>query len=120
MLLAYFVEKLDYAFDVRHTALMMIDMQRDFIEDGGFGGALGNDVSLLRAIVPAAGELLSLCRNHDNRAIHTKEARRPDLSDCPISKLRCGNVGPRIADRGPMGRILMRIERQRLRMPADR
>jgi nicotinamidase-related amidase len=96
----------NFRFDVAHTALIMIDMQRDFIEDGGFGAALGNDVSLLRAIIPTARQLLALCREHGIRVIHTKEAHRPDLSDCPPSKLRRGGA-LKIGDAGPMGRILV-------------
>jgi biuret amidohydrolase len=96
-----------YSFDPAHTALVMIDMQRDFIEDGGFGAALGNDVSLLRAIVPAARELLMLCRSQNMLIVHTKEAHRPDLRDCPPSKLRRGGATLKIGDSGPMGRILI-------------
>jgi nicotinamidase-related amidase len=97
----------DFTFDPAHTALVMIDMQRDFIEEGGFGAALGNDVSLLRAIVPAAQNLLSLCRAQGVTIVHTKEVHRPDLSDCPSSKLRRGRGSIRIGDEGPMGRILI-------------
>jgi nicotinamidase-related amidase len=96
----------DFRFDIAHAALVMIDMQRDFIEDGGFGAALGNDVSLLRAIIPAARQLLALCREHGIRVIHTREAHRPDLSDCPPAKLRRGGT-LKIGDPGPMGRILI-------------
>jgi nicotinamidase-related amidase len=97
----------NYLFNPRHTALVMIDMQRDFIEDGGFGAALGNDVSLLRAIIPAARSLLELCRAKGIKIVHTKEVHRPDLSDCPTSKLRRGRGSMRIGDDGPMGRILI-------------
>ena len=97
----------DYVFDVPHTALVIIDMQRDFIEAGGFGAALGNDVSLLRAIIPTAQALLRLCRSQGMKIIHTKEAHRPDLSDCPSSKLARGGAKQKIGDPGPMGRILI-------------
>jgi nicotinamidase-related amidase len=97
----------DYPFDPAHTALIVIDMQRDFIEAGGFGAALGNDVSLLRAIVPTVQSLLGLCRSHGMTIIHTKEAHRPDLSDCPPSKLTRGGAAQKIGDSGPMGRILI-------------
>jgi nicotinamidase-related amidase len=97
----------DYPFDPEHTALVMIDMQRDFIENGGFGAALGNDVSLLRAIIPAAQNLLTLCRTNGIKVIHTKEAHKPDLSDCPPSKLHRGGGTLKIGDTGPMGRILV-------------
>jgi biuret amidohydrolase len=97
----------NFTFDVKHTALIMIDMQRDFIEDGGFGAALGNDVSLLRAIIPTAEALLDFCRAHGIKVIHTKEAHQPDLSDCPSSKLHRGGGTLKIGDSGPMGRILI-------------
>ncbi|MGZ3157844.1 MAG: cysteine hydrolase family protein [Burkholderiaceae bacterium] len=97
----------DFTFDPKHTALIMIDMQRDFIEAGGFGAALGNNVSLLRAIIPTSKDLLALCRTNGIKVIHTKEAHRPDLSDCPPSKLHRGGGSLKIGDSGPMGRILI-------------
>jgi nicotinamidase-related amidase len=99
-----------YVFDPATTALVVIDMQRDFIEPGGFGAALGNDVSLLAAIVPTVTRLLDLCRHHGMAIIHTRESHRTDLSDCPPAKLRRGNAELRIGDAGPMGRILVRGE----------
>ncbi|MGZ3238561.1 MAG: cysteine hydrolase family protein, partial [Burkholderiaceae bacterium] len=77
------------------------------IEDGGFGAALGNDVSLLRAIIPTAEALLDFCRAHGIKVIHTKEAHQQDLSDCPPSKLHRGGGMLKIGDSGPMGRILI-------------
>ncbi len=97
----------EYAFEPDSTALLVIDMQRDFIEPGGFGAALGNDVSLLGAIVPTVAELLALCRNTGIRVIHTREAHLPDLSDCPAAKLARGRPQLKIGDSGPMGRILI-------------
>ncbi len=96
-----------YPFDPRHTAAVVIDMQRDFLEPGGFGAALGNDVSRLAAIVPAVGQLLHLCRTHQIALVHTREAHLPDLSDCPKSKRARGHLSPGIGDRGPLGRILV-------------
>ena len=89
------------------TALVVIDMQRDFVEQGGFGAALGNDVSRLTAIVPVVGELLELFRARRWPVVHTREAHRPDLSDCPPSKIARGNASPRIGEPGPMGRLLV-------------
>ncbi|CAN5501004.1 cysteine hydrolase [soil metagenome] len=97
----------DYSFDPVHTALVLIDMQRDFVEPGGFGAALGNDVSLLRAIIPTVQALLALSRGKGMTIIHTKEAHRPDLSDCPPSKIVRGGGTTKIGDAGPMGRILI-------------
>ena len=96
-----------FEFDIAHTALVLIDMQRDFIEPGGFGQTLGNDVSLLEAIVPATQAVLHAWRAAGGLVIHTREAHRPDLSDCPPSKRNRGNPSLRIGDVGPMGRILV-------------
>jgi biuret amidohydrolase len=99
-----------YDFPLRHTALVMIDMQRDFIEPGGFGAALGNDVSRLTRIVPTVARLLDVWRKAGLPLIHTRESHRPDLSDCPPAKLTRGNASLRIGDTGPMGRILVQGE----------
>ena len=96
-----------YTFDVAKTALVIIDMQRDFIEPGGFGETLGNDVSLLAAIVPACQKMLDAWREAGGLVVHTREAHRPDLSDCPPAKRLRGNPTLRIGDEGPMGRILV-------------
>ena len=96
-----------YEFDPAHTALVLIDMQRDFIEPGGFGETLGNNVSLLEAIVPATQAVLSAWRAAGGLVVHTREAHRPDLSDCPPAKRNRGNPRLRIGDAGPMGRILI-------------
>jgi len=96
-----------YTFDPRRTALVMIDMQRDFIEPGGFGAALGNDVSQLAPVVPAAARLVEWARGHRLLVVHTKECHRPDLSDCPPAKRLRGKPSLRIGDPGPMGRILI-------------
>lgn len=96
-----------YPFAVDSTALVVIDMQRDFIEPGGFGASLGNDVSRLEAIVPTVGRLLTLCRKAGITVIHTREAHRADLSDLPPAKRKRGGAIPRIGDPGPMGRILV-------------
>lgn len=98
-----------FAFEFQPTsiALVVIDMQRDFIEPGGFGASLGNDVTPLRAIVPATQNLLGLFRQHHLPVIHTRECHRPDLSDCPPAKRERGKPSLRIGDDGPMGRILV-------------
>ena len=89
------------------TALLIIDMQRDFIEPGGFGQTLGNDVSLLSAIVPACQAVLAAWRAQGGMVVHTRESHRPDLADCPPAKRNRGNPKLRIGDVGPMGRILV-------------
>ncbi len=88
-------------------ALLIIDMQRDFLEKGGFGDALGNDVTRLRAIVPTLKQLLETFRVHKLPIFHTIEGHQPDLSDCPPSKLNRGRGELKIGDIGPMGRILV-------------
>lgn len=92
------------------TALVVIDMQRDFVEPGGFGEALGNDVSRLLAIVPTVARLIALFRAKGWPIVHTREAHLPDLSDCPPAKRARGNAPLRIGDAGPMGRLLVRGE----------
>jgi nicotinamidase-related amidase len=96
--------------DPTRLALVIIDMQRDFLEAGGFGEALGNDVSRLRQIVPACAELLAGLRASGIPIIHTREGHRPDLSDAPRAKVERGAPAMRIGDEGPMGRILIRGE----------
>lgn len=96
-----------YALPASPPALLIIDMQRDFIEPGGFGAALGNDVSRLAAIVPPLARLLAVCRTLGMTVIHTREAHAPDLSDCPPAKRARGQASLRIGDRGPMGRLLI-------------
>jgi nicotinamidase-related amidase len=97
----------DYNFDAAKTALIVIDMQRDFVEPGGFGESLGNNVGLLKAIVPTVRNLIAWCRDHGVRVFHTREAHRADLSDCPPSKRLRGNPNLRIGDPSSMGRILI-------------
>ena len=97
----------EFSFDLATTALVIIDMQRDFIEPGGFGETLGNDVSLLSAIVPACQAVLGAWRAAGGLVVHTREAHRADLSDCPPAKRNRGNPSLRIGDVGPMGRILV-------------
>jgi biuret amidohydrolase len=99
-----------FIFDASRTALIVIDMQRDFIEPGGFGEALGNDVSLLASIVPTVACLLDHARDHGWQIVHTRESHAPDLSDCPDAKRLRGAPQARIGDEGPMGRILVRGE----------
>ena len=96
--------------DPARTAVVMIDMQRDFLEPGGFGETLGNDVSLLQAAVGPCQELLEGSRRRGMLIVHTREGHRPDLSDAPKAKIERGAPSLRIGSQGPMGRILVRGE----------
>ena len=99
-----------FTFDRARCALLMIDMQRDFLEPGGFGAALGNDVSRLRRAIGPNQALLAAWRRAGLPVIHTREGHRPDLADLPLAKLVRGGSALRIGDEGPMGRILVRGE----------
>ncbi len=92
------------------TALVIIDMQRDFLEPGGFGETLGNDVGLLKAAVAPCRAVLDAARAAGMLVIHTREGHRSDLSDAPPAKVERGSPSKRIGDPGPMGRILIRGE----------
>ncbi|WP_245973763.1 cysteine hydrolase family protein [Bosea caraganae] len=96
--------------DFARAALVIIDMQRDFLEPGGFGAALGNDVSLLMAAVEPCRRILAGAREAGILVIHTREGHRPDLSDAPPAKVSRGAPDKRIGAEGPMGRILIRGE----------
>jgi nicotinamidase-related amidase len=99
-----------YTFDPATTALIVIDMQRDFMEPGGFGETLGNDVGQLRRTIEPTAALLTAGRAAGLTIIHTREGHLPDLSDCPPAKLNRGDPSMRIGAPGPMGRILIRGE----------
>ena len=99
-----------FSLDPARTALVVIDMQRDFVECGGFGEALGNDVTKLQAIIPTVAALLALFRARGWPILHTRECHLPDLSDCPPAKRLRGKGALRIGDVGPMGRLLVRGE----------
>ena len=99
-----------FEFSVDDTALVLIDMQRDFVEPGGFGESLGNDVGMLAGVIPVLADVLAKARAAGMYVIHTREGHVPDLSDCPPAKLKRGKPSMRIGDPGPKGRILIRGE----------
>ncbi len=99
-----------FLFEPTTTALLVIDMQRDFVEPGGFGETLGNDVSRLRRVIAPLQRTLAATRAAGVMVIHTREGHLPDLSDCPPAKLERGRPSMRIGDLGPGGRILVRGE----------
>ena len=99
-----------YPFAPGKTALVIIDMQRDFVEPGGFGASLGNDVTLLHTTIVPIASLLAAWRARGWPIVHTREAHKADLSDCPPAKRLRGAPSLRIGDAGPMGRLLIRGE----------
>jgi nicotinamidase-related amidase len=98
------------AVDIGRMALVIIDMQRDFLEPGGFGAALGNDISRLKTAAGPCTEVLAAARSAGILIIHTREGHRPDLTDAPPMKVGRGDPAMRIGALGPMGRILIRGE----------
>ncbi len=98
------------AVDLDRTALVIIDMQRDFLEPGGFGESLGNDVSLLSAAIKPCRAVLDRARDLGMLVIHTREGHRPDMACAPRAKVERGAPSLRIGAAGPMGRILIRGE----------
>lgn len=108
--LAIEAEPYELEFDPKSTALIIIDMQRDFVMPGGFGEALGNDVTPLQATIAPTARVLAAARKRGMLVVHTREGHRPDLTDCPPTKLVRGRGKTRIGDPGPMGRILVRGE----------
>ena len=103
-------EPYEFSFERGSCALVIIDMQRDFVDPGGFGEALGNDVSLLRKAIEPTRKVLEAARKKGMLVVHTREGHRPDLSDLPLSKKLRGRLKTGIGDPGPMGRILVRGE----------
>ena len=103
-------EPYEFAFEPETAALVIIDMQRDFLEPGGFGESLGNDVSQLRRTIEPTQHLLETARGAGLTVIHTREGHRPDLADLAPAKAARGNPTLRIGDMSPMGRLLVRGE----------
>jgi nicotinamidase-related amidase len=110
MTIAIEADPTPFLFEPSTTALLVIDMQRDFVEPGGFGETLGNDVRQLRAVIEPLRRTLAATRAAGVTVIHTREGHLPDLSDCPPAKLNRGRPSMRIGDPGPGGRILIRGE----------
>ena len=103
-------EPYEFSLNLPAAALLIIDMQRDFLEPGGFGEMLGNDVSQLRRTIEPNRRLLAAWRDAGGLVIHTREGHRPDLADLPPAKKIRGRGTTCIGDPGPMGRILVRGE----------
>jgi len=97
------------SFDPATTALVVIDMQGDFLEDTGWAAAVGLDYRRLQSVIPVVKEVLDAARARGLLVIFTREGHRPDLSDCPLRKR--GRRSPHIGDQGPNGRYLVIGER---------
>ena len=97
----------DFEFDPSGLVLFAIDMQRDDLEECGYGSSLGLDPGPSREIIPVMAALIAAFRAHDLPIIHTRQCHKPDLSDCPPAKLRRGRQKLKIGDEGPMGRLLI-------------
>ena len=108
----------EFVFVPEQTALVIIDMQRDFVQPGGFGQLLGNDVTKLQKAIDPTRCVLNAFRQRHRKVLHTREGHRPDLSDCPPSKKARGRLKVGIGDKGPMGRVLVRGEQGHGIVPA--
>lgn len=99
----------DFAFET--TALIIVDMQRDFIEDGGACGVLGADVKPLQDIIPRVRSMLELFRESGAVVVHTRYGFKPDLSDLPDAvRQQSREAGGEYGTAGPLGRILTQGE----------
>jgi biuret amidohydrolase len=109
------------AFDPATTALIVIDMQRDFCSPGGYAQQAGLDIAPMQAVVPQVQRLLAAARAAGLTVVHTREGHLPDLSDCPPAKLaRSVAAGAPIGSPGPLGRLLVRGEQGHDFVPALR
>ena len=96
---------------VEKTALLVIDMQRDFLDPRGYAAKAGLDIEPLQAAIGPVSRLLDAARAAGLMIVHTREGHVPDLSDCPPYKLaRSRNAGAEIGSAGPLGRLLVRGE----------
>jgi nicotinamidase-related amidase len=100
----------EFRFEPASTALVVIDMQRDFILPGGFGEMLGNNVTRLKPAIEPTRRVLDAFRSKHLTVLHTREGHRSDMSDCPPAKRARGKLKTGIGDPGPMGRVLIRGE----------
>ena len=93
------------------TALLLIDLQRDFCSPGGYAHKAGIDITRMQAVIGNAQRLLLAARARGLLVVHTREGHVPSLIDCPAAKLqRSVTAGAPIGSLGPMGRLLVRGE----------
>lgn len=99
------------SWSARDTALIMIDMQRDFLDEHGYFSSLGENLDHVQRTVEPCRKLLDAVRPTGMLIIHTRESHRPDLSDLnPTKQLKAERKGAAIGSEGPMGRLLVRGE----------
>jgi nicotinamidase-related amidase len=99
------------AIQQRKTALLVIDMQRDFLLPEGYAAKAGLDIAPLRAAIAPVAAVLGAARAAGLVIVHTREGHVADLSDCPPYKLeRSRRAGAEIGSKGPLGRLLVRGE----------
>ncbi|KAL8647246.1 MAG: hypothetical protein Q9226_006512 [Calogaya cf. arnoldii] len=117
-MLTFDAKPFPYVFSPVHTALLVIDMQRDFLLPNGFGECEGSSLEAVQASIPPVKKLLDACRQARLAIFHTREGHKPDLSDCPSNKIIRQNASPEnaqhlkvIGDTGEMGRLLIRGEK---------
>lgn len=106
--MAKFVEALPkrFSFDPRKTALIIIDMQRDFVSPRGWAAAR-NDLTHVRKIIAPIRKMVAAAREAGMTIVFTREGHKPDLSNAPKRKIESLPKGKRIGDKGPMGRFLV-------------
>jgi allophanate hydrolase len=116
-LLSFEAQPYAFTFPLEHTALLVIDMQRDFLLADGFGEIQGGNLEAVQASIAPTKKLLEACRAAGLTIVHTREGHKPDLSDCPSSKLVRQSAAPEntqhklvIGDKGKLGRLLTRGE----------
>ncbi len=99
------------SFDWQSTALIVIDMQRDFLDPRGYAAIAGLDINLLRKAIPGVAKILQAAREAGIVIVHTREANAPDLSDVPPAFLEAtARTGAPVGSAGPLGRLLIRGE----------
>jgi biuret amidohydrolase len=93
------------------VALILIDMQRDFLEPDGYLAAMGYDLAGVRAAIQPARRLLVAARAAGLCILHTRQGYRPDLAEVPAHKLARIQAGKSAVGKpGPLGRFLIRGE----------
>jgi nicotinamidase-related amidase len=96
---------------MRNAALLVIDMQRDFLQPDGYAAKAGLDIAPLRGAIAPVAAVLAAARAAGLAIVHTREGHLADLSDCPPYKLeRSRRAGAEIGSKGPLGRLLVRGE----------